>query len=191
MIKALSLWQPWASLVAFRAKRIETRSWGTPYRGDVLICASASMNEEARESCFDDHIEAVLEAHGIDPFDAPKALPRGCVVAVARLAECRQITRHEKDWSGRMLTFVPRHAEELTNGVQISAEEFAFGYYAPDRFAWFLENIRPLPEPIPTRGAQGLWVPSRELADQVESALRGDTDDLSCLRGDWKKAANV
>jgi hypothetical protein len=31
-MKALTLTQPWASLVAFKAKRIETRSWSTNYR---------------------------------------------------------------------------------------------------------------------------------------------------------------
>lgn len=32
-MKALTLTQPWATLVAIQAKRIETRSWGTDYRG--------------------------------------------------------------------------------------------------------------------------------------------------------------
>lgn len=31
-MKAISLWQPWASLMAVGAKRYETRSWGTLYR---------------------------------------------------------------------------------------------------------------------------------------------------------------
>lgn len=30
-MKALTLWQPWASLVALGEKRIETRSWSTPF----------------------------------------------------------------------------------------------------------------------------------------------------------------
>lgn len=40
-VRGLSLWEPWASLMAVGAKRIETRSWETKYRGPVLICASA------------------------------------------------------------------------------------------------------------------------------------------------------
>lgn len=35
-MKALSLTQPWATLMAIGAKRIETRSWGAAYRGGVM-----------------------------------------------------------------------------------------------------------------------------------------------------------
>lgn len=39
-MKAISLWEPWASAMATGHKRNETRSWGTDYRGDLLICAA-------------------------------------------------------------------------------------------------------------------------------------------------------
>ncbi|MBN1807208.1 MAG: ASCH domain-containing protein [Sedimentisphaerales bacterium] len=39
-IKAISLYQPWASYIADGRKTIETRSWYTSYRGDILICSS-------------------------------------------------------------------------------------------------------------------------------------------------------
>jgi len=41
-IKAISLHQPWASMVAQGFKTIETRNWYTPYRGDLLICSTLS-----------------------------------------------------------------------------------------------------------------------------------------------------
>ena len=34
-MKAISLWQPWASAVALGSKRVETRSWSTSYRGPL------------------------------------------------------------------------------------------------------------------------------------------------------------
>lgn len=34
-MKALTLWQPWASLVALSEKTIETRCWSTKYRGEL------------------------------------------------------------------------------------------------------------------------------------------------------------
>lgn len=40
-MKALTLWQPWASLIALGEKRYETRSWATSYRGLLAIHASA------------------------------------------------------------------------------------------------------------------------------------------------------
>jgi len=39
-IKALSVRQPWASLIAEGTKTIELRTWRTSYRGPLLICAS-------------------------------------------------------------------------------------------------------------------------------------------------------
>jgi len=39
-MKAISLWQPWASLMEAGSKTIETRGWKTKYRGDLLICST-------------------------------------------------------------------------------------------------------------------------------------------------------
>jgi hypothetical protein len=39
-MKAISLWEPWASAMALGVKQIETRSWPTKYRGELAICAS-------------------------------------------------------------------------------------------------------------------------------------------------------
>jgi hypothetical protein len=41
MIPALSVKQPWASMIASGEKTIETRTWLTPYRGPLVICSSA------------------------------------------------------------------------------------------------------------------------------------------------------
>jgi len=41
-IKAISLWQPWASLVIGGHKQFETRSWRTRYRGLLAIHAARS-----------------------------------------------------------------------------------------------------------------------------------------------------
>lgn len=42
-MRALSVRQPWASLIASGRKSIELRSWSTKYRGPVLILASSSV----------------------------------------------------------------------------------------------------------------------------------------------------
>ena len=63
-MKALSFKQPWANLIASGKKTIETRSWGTDYRGEILIVSAKR----------------------------PKIAPAGFAVAVARLVECRPMT---------------------------------------------------------------------------------------------------
>jgi len=79
IIKALSLKQPWASLVAEGHKSIETRRWRTYYRGPLLICASKSVDRDA------------IMLTGPDLKD----YPRGVALAVTKLAGCRPMT--EKD----------------------------------------------------------------------------------------------
>ncbi len=43
-MKAISLKQPWANLVASGKKTVETRKWKTNYRGDLVICSSKKPN---------------------------------------------------------------------------------------------------------------------------------------------------
>lgn len=39
-MKAISIKQPWAGLIAQGLKTIEVRTWQTHYRGEILICSS-------------------------------------------------------------------------------------------------------------------------------------------------------
>jgi len=74
-IKALSLKQPYANWIAEGKKTIETRSWSTRYRGDVLICASQSGQGSPKGAAL-----CVVELTGIRPMtaaDAPAACARG------------------------------------------------------------------------------------------------------------------
>ena len=48
-MKAITLRQPWASLVALGVKAIETRSWSTRYRGPLAIHAAARQPIERGE----------------------------------------------------------------------------------------------------------------------------------------------
>jgi hypothetical protein len=80
-MKALTLTQPWATLVAIGAKQIETRSWRTFYRGPLAIHAAKSLPAW--------QFRDVLEAHGINGF---MELPLGAVIATCSLVECERIT---------------------------------------------------------------------------------------------------
>ena len=54
-MKALSLWQPWASLIAAGVKKVETRHWPTAYRGPIAIHAAKRLESdcgEELEGCF-------------------------------------------------------------------------------------------------------------------------------------------
>ena len=140
-MKALSLTQPWASLVALGHKQIETRSWSTKYRGLLAIHAAKGFPATARQVAYhEEPFRTVLsEAHLIPTQRTgmvPENLPRGAIIAVAELVDVRP-------------------TEELAE--QITAHERAFGDYSPGRYAWLLCNIRALPEPISARGQLGLF----------------------------------
>lgn len=76
-MKALSVRQPYANMIAYGKKTIEVRSWITTYRGPLLICASVTIDREARIPFF-------LRAR--DMFE-----PRGCAVCTTNLVGVRRL----------------------------------------------------------------------------------------------------
>jgi activating signal cointegrator 1 len=130
-MKAITLWQPWATLVILGLKRWETRSWSTNHRGDTAIHAAA--RPVVWSECDPEIIKA-LDAAGIDRV----TLPLGKVLGVVKL------------------TAVYGTREALKRGL-ISGQERAFGDYSPGRFCWQLGDVRPFIVPVPMRGAQGFW----------------------------------
>ncbi|MCE5264312.1 MAG: ASCH domain-containing protein [Deltaproteobacteria bacterium] len=138
-MKALTIWQPWASLIVRGPKRIENRSWVPPrwligqrigiHAGKKAVAVDGLMMAEYPE------LAELLR----DP------LPLGALVGSAIVA-----------------------------GVETGA-----GPRKDDRFfegpaGWILEDVVPLPDPIPMRGAQGLW----DLPDDAASAIQ-----ISCSMG--------
>ncbi len=158
-MKAITLTQPWASLVALGAKRIETRSWQTSYRGELAIHAGAGLGPVGGrrglvELCRTKPFIPFLPQVGWNGADA---LPRGVVVAVVELVDCVEMVEEV-----RHSAFFGWVSER---GVwQLTDQERAFGDYSPGRYGWLMANVRPLREPVPCRGALGLWdVPAEAL----------------------------
>ncbi len=79
-MKALTICQPYAELIAKGEKVIENRNWATNYRGPLAIHAGKSRSWLSD----DDHPKA---NYGIDIT----AIPFGAVVAIARLRGCVRI----------------------------------------------------------------------------------------------------
>ena len=135
-MKALSLTQPWATLVAIGSKRIETRSWGTGYRGPLAIHASKGFPKEARAHCDDQPF--LMELCGFfGPEFEPGQLPTGAVVGLTSITDCLRMT---PEWI-----------------ATIAEPERSFGLYEPGRFAWLLGPVEWLAEPVQVKGSLGLW----------------------------------
>lgn len=147
--KALSLTQPWATLIALKAKRVETRSWSTHFRGPVAIHAAKGFPASARDLCwtlpFGDALGDLT----------PSKLPVGAIVATAYIDGCR-------------------FTEDVAR--QLDEPELSFGDYSPGRFAWFLSSIIALDKPIPCKGALGLWTIPPDIRAQLPVATGRATD---------------
>ena len=141
-MKAISLWQPWASLWACGRKTYETRHWATSYRGYLLVHA-------ARTICIDDIGDELREICE-DEFGGHWAvdLPRGALIAHCMLVNC-----------------IP------TEQVKVDRDERAQGNFAPGRFAWDPSNMKMLDAAIICRGRQGLFDVSHEVIGHLAMAL--------------------
>ena len=133
-MKALTLTQPWATLIAIGAKKIETRSWSTNYRGKILIHAAKAMPNFARDVMYTDpFLDAIADG---DSCCADIMEQRGHVLCMAQLIDSKRIGLDTR------LPLEP---------------EYSFGDYTIGRFMWILDGVVKLPKPIPMTGMQGLW----------------------------------
>ena len=160
-MKCISLWQPWASLIAYEKKLVETRSWATSYRGPIAIHAAKRWTREEQEICKTEPFKTALR--GI-------TLPFGAIIATATLADCLPMGGSK----GEVAFFY----DWVKN---LSDTESDFGFYDYDRFGWIFENVQRLPEPIPYKGAQGLFevydnlfgIPMKEREADGQCVLKG------------------
>ena len=164
-MKALTLTQPYATLIAIGEKRIETRSWKTSYRGKLALHAAkgfgkggkfeflCTCGKEPFESVLTRHTEAVI-AKGIDTFQLAKILPFGAIVATCDLVAIKRIGFDELSFPDGENFYINK---TIANIWYLNDQERAFGDYNPGRYAWLLANVKKLETPIPTKGALGLW----------------------------------
>jgi hypothetical protein len=140
-MKALTLWQPWASLIAQGEKKVETRSWCTKYRGDLAIHASAKappkwLGASRFSAAFRNELADVLMVR-TDRVDLrTRALPLGAILCIVRLAAIEPT--------------------EQVAGI-LCQRELIFGNYEEGRYAWFLELVSTFETPIPAKGNRMLW----------------------------------
>jgi len=128
--RAITLTQPWATLMVIGAKKVETRGWRTNFRGWVAIHAAKSFPDECRALLNDDAFADILDAAGVDR----DALPLGQILAVTEIIDCRP-----------------------TEDTSVAEQETVFGNYAPGRFAIFTQGVRRLKQPTTIRGALSIW----------------------------------
>ncbi|GKX29027.1 hypothetical protein SH1V18_15070 [Vallitalea longa] len=137
--KALTIIQPWATLIAMKAKKIETRSWKTKYRGEIYIHAGKKID---KDFCYEEIAKKVLNMHGYNIDN----LPTGVVIAKANLIDCAKVV-DSQEYSALL------EGDKL---YTVSNYEFHFGNYELGRYGWILDDIQ-LIDPIPAKGQLSIW----------------------------------
>lgn len=141
-MRALTLTQPWASLMVSGYKRVETRSWRTNIRGPVAIHAAKGFPKDAQFFASEERVAGRISGD----------LPLGAIIAIATLMGCRRT-----EDVGKQLPEVERHLGDYSAGrwawffTDIKALPFA---------------------PISCRGSLGLWlVPSSIEQDVIRQLV--------------------
>lgn len=137
-MKAITIIQPWATLIALGEKRFETRSWPTKHRGPLAIHAGKKVEQKV---CQAEPYRSILAAHGY----TAETLPTGSIVAIADLSNCYPVSVSN-----------PYYAALLGYDGYIEGNELEFGWYKEGRYAWEISNVKRI-DHAPVRGQQGLW----------------------------------
>lgn len=130
-MKAISLWQPWASLWCSDAKVHETRHWSTSHRGWLVVHAAKRKIDDFSGDRLDEICSGLFGNHwGMD-------LPRGALIGVVRLVRCVS-------------------TDTMPIGHQ-STDDYECGDFSPGRYAWARANFQVFASPIPYRGQQSVF----------------------------------
>ncbi len=134
-VRCLSLWEPWASLMACGAKFVETRGWDTKVRGEVWIHAAKSkegLKIVRADKWLCREIEQALEV----PAEEWEAKLRfGAIVA-----------------RGELQCSVPAGVARAMYPAQLP-----FGDFSKGRYGHVYSKLERLPAPVPARGKQGFF----------------------------------
>lgn len=127
-MKVLSLTEPYATLIKLGKKRIETRSFKTNYIGELYIHASST--KIPKEWKNNEELMSLVK---------DSELSFGYIICKCKL-----------------LDFVYMD-EEFLNKIKKDKLEFICGDYRLGRYAWILEDIEVLDNPMFAKGKLGIW----------------------------------
>lgn len=156
--KALTIWQPWASLIMIGAKPYEFRRWNftdKPYLakliGQRIVIHAGSRRPRLGE--LDDIMLRIEE--GESALDANLAIPLVKQLRAALKARGVEAVLHMAPLGVALGTAVigePRNVVDLFRGQVADSDRLDEHMYG-----WPLTDIQSFGEPIPASGAQGFW----------------------------------
>jgi hypothetical protein len=136
-MKAITIKQPWASLIVEGIKPIENRTWNTNFRGRVLVHAAAKPANIKYE------IEGQASIKEIQMFSALGRAEEddlfGCIIGSVEIVDC--VINHPSIWAEK--------SYRIYDGVHNNDYRTIHN--------WVLANPIKFPEPIPMKGKLSFW----------------------------------
>ena len=132
--KALSIKQPYASLIALGIKDIENRTWKTNFRGRIYIHASAKYHDDFNNLVSDSQIKSMQDNGFLF-----SGLIYSAIIGEIDIIDC--IINHRSIWAEE--TFIPIEGE---------------GYLQKPTYNWVLDNPIMYDKPIlNVKGKLSFW----------------------------------
>ncbi len=142
-MKALSIKQPWASLIAHGIKDIENRTWATKYRGTIYIHVSGK--KQFNIQLTDDQTKLAIPALKT-AFDG--TMPFGAIIGTVDIVDC--VINHGSIWAERTPSCSPHYPNGLPAHMGKGREDAIYN--------WVLANPVLFDEPIlNVKGKLSLW----------------------------------
>ena len=173
----LSLWQPWATLLAAGKKMVETRSWPHRFRGKLLIHASKKWRPELHALCLTEPFRSALTSIGFAQHSGNwklTNLPLGAIVGRVNVAQCfhsEVVTVAASNPAETRVTEWSIAGGADNESLHISETEAAFGDYTPGRFAYLCRDAELFAQPVPCSGHQGFFLAPHELVSQFPEVI--------------------
>jgi hypothetical protein len=174
-MKAISLWQPYASLIACGAKPFETRHWAPPREliGQTIATHAAKNIDKDARMFAEDMMYGQLQPGGFELADKLEAsmegipdrlmglfgmacMPIGCIVCTARLDAAFQLGEPAIGAAVPAASVVRRMiSRQMPECFTVRYDDF--GDYSPGRWAWLLRDVKVLKPTTGVIGRQGFF----------------------------------
>lgn len=106
LMRAISVWQPWAWLIVYGYKPVENRTWSLTYKGPLVIHAGKRLGREQQKD-YDDICRTFPDL--IPRMPKLKDMDFGGVVGTVNMVDC--VTQHPSPWFHGPFGFVFTDAE--------------------------------------------------------------------------------
>lgn len=151
-MRALTLQQPWAYAVTHLGKRVENRSWqpsDSALGEDIALHAARKVDVGAIKGMKHAGLWRDPAVDPADPFAEP--YPRSAIVAVVRIAAWTET-------DGISIT---------VEGDDVDEREILDSPWYTGEVGILFRNVRVLREPVPCKGALGLWTVPADVEARV------------------------